>query len=707
MAGAKKPSKSQKGQWTKAALEASAARKQEHDKLLAEAVAYCGEHDCRGRKACKQEQFKGKLNWWQIDYVLDRPVVVRNKYDVLTTTELDRLKEWMRACEAKNNPAKDPDIRGKVREFLVARALFNRKHHGRKNLEYLTGPEWDIVKRKSDQLPSHTWMLRNLYSDPTLKPKKAKAQDAKRAGKQREEVLAKHFDGETGLYAELIDAGNMDAETRELLDPRRYINLDEMPEFLDYLNGKGGYAWGTVGKPLQIQETENKETASVMMAGDAGGFMYGVQFLVKRAGFTWAMTDCLDAPDWALKFDNQIYELEQKSTYCLVTANETGMQTGTTFLDCLKFLRRQIDHRNRLLRERGRKEIAFPITLSLDNHASRFDIQVLRACKGDATGLGFRLFFEESGTSGFLQMWDQINKSAHTAYKKARKEYKTQYEAKYDEPPDIGVPEFLEIWGGCRDLNLQGAWFTWCSSQMIVSAFRKVGVLSGRLDASQVCRDSFKDRMPGDGPAHPAPEQATPAAAEPSSPSQTTVEAVSKTPEGMRSGSLAALKAQLAAARAHAQALESNKFDPKNYPELVKPKETLAKKRARSGRRLNSGCGSATLAELLDQKEEVIAEEATAAAAVEARKAAWAARADEATAAAAALQSAWEKCGKGCICGLAEACPIKGLKRCSTCGDIKSRVCIKKPCVAARRPLLITFVPPATAPALPAPPQAT
>ena len=39
-----------------------------------------------------------------------------------------------------------------------------------------------------------------------------------------------------------------------------------MPEFLDYLKGKAGKAWGTTGKPLEMSITENKETATVNMA---------------------------------------------------------------------------------------------------------------------------------------------------------------------------------------------------------------------------------------------------------------------------------------------------------------------------------------------------------------------------------------------------------------------------------------------------------
>lgn len=141
---------SQKGQWTKAALEAKAEKKKKHQDLLAEAVAWCEANGLRGGKAIKQEQFAGKLTVRQINYAIDNPVIVRNKYDVLTAKELERLKDWIRACEAKNAPATNADISKKVREFLVARALFNRKHPKNPNLEYLTKHEWDIVRGKTE-----------------------------------------------------------------------------------------------------------------------------------------------------------------------------------------------------------------------------------------------------------------------------------------------------------------------------------------------------------------------------------------------------------------------------------------------------------------------------------------------------------------------------------------------------------------------------
>jgi hypothetical protein len=341
-------SKSQKGLWTKSALEVKSEAKLTHSALIAAAVEYCKEHKCGGKKAANAPEFSGKLTKNQIDYARAYPDTERNKYDVLTATELAALKGWIRASEAKNCPVPAQEVLSKkIREFLLARALFNRKNHKSKNLDYLTKHEWDIVKNKVTA-GGHTWVQRNLLSDSTLQLKNAKAQDAKRAGKQREEVVTKHYDGPSGLVAELKRLGIMD-DDGIILDGRRIINMDEMPEFLDYLKGKAGKAWGTKGKPLEITDSENKETATVMMAADQKGFIYGVQFLFKRKTLTEGMTACMNVPPAAKCFDSQIYHLEQRSTYCLVSPTDKGMQTGKTFLEFLHMLREQVDHRNRIL----------------------------------------------------------------------------------------------------------------------------------------------------------------------------------------------------------------------------------------------------------------------------------------------------------------------------------------------------------------------
>ena len=77
------------------------------------------------------------------------------------------------------------------------------------------------------------------------------------------------------------------------VDKRRLINGDEMPAFLDFLT-HNLKAIGLKGVPLQKSGEENRGTASVNMAGDVGGWVYGPQFLCARKGYQTAFGDCAD-----------------------------------------------------------------------------------------------------------------------------------------------------------------------------------------------------------------------------------------------------------------------------------------------------------------------------------------------------------------------------------------------------------------------------
>ncbi len=67
--------------------------------------------------------------------------------------------------------------------------------------------------------------------------------------------------------------------------------------------------------------------------------------------------------------------------------------------------------------------------------------------------------------------------------------------SRYGEEPDIGLPEFFEIVGGCKDLGLQGMWFTWVDRAMLVAAWRKVGFMGCSLDPTQIDRTHFIDKQ--------------------------------------------------------------------------------------------------------------------------------------------------------------------------------------------------------------------
>ena len=83
----------------------------------------------------------------------------------------------------------------------------------------------------------------------------------------------------------------------------------------------------------------------------------------------------------------------------------------------------------------GEEPIEFPVVFLGDNHGSRFDEAVLELTDPENPKfIGILLDMEESNTSQFLQMWDQINKAAHAAYNKGKKEYKRQYKSKCAAP---------------------------------------------------------------------------------------------------------------------------------------------------------------------------------------------------------------------------------------------------------------------------------
>ena len=82
----------------------------------------------------------------------------------------------------------------------------------------------------------------------------------------------------------------------------------------------------------------------------------------------------------------------------------------------LEQLNREItQHSDAAVAARG-EPILRPVVLLLDNHASRFSEEVLKAASGQYSRLGIRLFTEEANTSGFLQSLDQYNSQFHRRY---------------------------------------------------------------------------------------------------------------------------------------------------------------------------------------------------------------------------------------------------------------------------------------------------
>ena len=189
-----------------------------------------------------------------------------------------------------------------------------------------------------------TWLSSFQAGHPQVKRQKVRSADASRTKKQNEGTVQKHFFGEYGVGASLKSIGQIDPETGHIKDPRAVLWMDEMPQALDADNqGPRTKAWGVTGEALERSGSQNRETGSVGMCFSLGGFLLGPQFNVARDHFTCALADCLDAPPWAKSFDSKIYDLDQKSRYCLMWKTDNGVQTQKSMLQWLQSIRTQMD----------------------------------------------------------------------------------------------------------------------------------------------------------------------------------------------------------------------------------------------------------------------------------------------------------------------------------------------------------------------------
>ena len=377
----------------------------------------------------------------------------------------------------------------------------------------------------------------------------SRPQDEKRAVKHTEAVVNRHFYGEFGLEAELIDAEVMDPETKVIADPRCVINLDETPQPID-MPQKGSRKKKAKRKGKVGREAGgcNKESVTVNMCWDLSGWLYGCQLVLKRKELTDDMA--VQPPRGARQFDDVTDLAHMQSRYCIFSRTKDDMQTQVSFLEFLELLDKQITAQSEAEVAAGLEPIKRPVVVCLDNHSSRYSEDVLVSMSGQQSRLGMRMFTEEPGTSGFLQSLDQYNSKFHRYYNKGRDTYKTAFQARHGKPCAFGLLEFLKVLGGDADLGLPGMWFAWVDPYDVVTAWRKVGIVGNVLRPDQIDRSEFIHDQPPPGETleseatttAPAAEGATPSPAEgvPPTPVATRkrAAALAMTPEGMVSGSI-------------------------------------------------------------------------------------------------------------------------------------------------------------------------
>jgi len=154
---------------------------------------------------------------------------------ILTELEESELVQWLVACNLGRAGKTMADIGHKVREILLVRHA--RNHLGGRASIPFTAEAKKILTGMG--FPSQSWFSRFFAAHGNLIERKvAQKVDGKRAAAANEETVDEHFNGVWGLRAELIDAGIMDPSTFEITDPRRVLNLDECPQFIDYNDNK-------------------------------------------------------------------------------------------------------------------------------------------------------------------------------------------------------------------------------------------------------------------------------------------------------------------------------------------------------------------------------------------------------------------------------------------------------------------------------------
>ncbi|KAK3260300.1 hypothetical protein CYMTET_8102 [Cymbomonas tetramitiformis] len=160
-----------------------------------------------------------------------------------------------------------------------------------------------------------------------------------------------------------------------ILDPRRILNRDESPQFLDYNTFKGN---------------------NIPKVGAVKG----------RSGISPGGL----IPEDTSVFDDRIHEHEKFSTFALISNNACGVQTGKSLLARYKVLYRELSQRG----------VQFPVLEMTDNHESRYDEEVMEFCQR----VGIMQWAEKSNTSGIFQALDQVNRQLHTEYNKGARELK-------------------------------------------------------------------------------------------------------------------------------------------------------------------------------------------------------------------------------------------------------------------------------------------
>ena len=215
-----------KRKYSASALTAQKAVRADLNAAIDDAVAWCK----RTGKGAKAAVAHGKKEgvWQNVTYnhlhprlkgKISNPNAKPRSHhkQVLTDEERRQLSTWCLACADGGKPKDHAQITTKIKELLRARLLANRAKARAGGAIKLNEAERDVLNRDAVELSKR--FFQDFYAwcrarGIEIETGKTHNEDEKRAAKMTEATVERHFHGEFGLEAELVDAGIMDPETK-------------------------------------------------------------------------------------------------------------------------------------------------------------------------------------------------------------------------------------------------------------------------------------------------------------------------------------------------------------------------------------------------------------------------------------------------------------------------------------------------------------
>ncbi|KAK3262735.1 hypothetical protein CYMTET_28423 [Cymbomonas tetramitiformis] len=332
------------------------------------AVEYIKKEYCSIEFALQSGQFPLCERRQLFRFVNNPELIGQNKQHVLLKVEREDLVTWMLESNDGSKSVDRESISAKIVQVLKDRQHRNKQSKGTK-YEKLSAGAKQCLENGGPSRKFFQYFF-GYYADK-VSEKKPVALEKKRVAQYTEEAVEEHFFAPgAGLQDTLIRHGIMDPVTKLITDPRRLLNRDETPQFIDYNTLRGNNIRKRVsakGKSSVIPMAENRESVTIDVVMDLSGFLYGAHLMLARDTLTETL-----CPDELSVFDKQIHESQKFSTFGLLTLNESGCQTGVTLLQRYHMLDAELTAR----------DVPRPVVEMTDNHDSRYADEVLEFCAG-------------------------------------------------------------------------------------------------------------------------------------------------------------------------------------------------------------------------------------------------------------------------------------------------------------------------------------